>query len=119
MTSLRSARMLLGASCMFALQFHGVSAQEGRPGVTAPQLSLPYAEQKYRGDVGTTYLDSDPAQFPLQVAAPEGAPNVLVVMLDDVGFGQFSVSGGGVPSPHMEALAEDGYLFTRFHTTAV
>lgn len=104
---------------MLVLQVHGVSAQEGRPGVTAPQLSLPYAEQKYRGNIGTTYLDSDPAQFPLQVAAPEGAPNVLVVLLDDVGFGQFSVSGGGVPSPHMEALAEEGYLFTRFHTTAV
>lgn len=96
-----------------------VSAQDDRPGVTAPQVSLPYAEQKYRGDIGTTYLDSDPAQFPKQVAAPEGAPNVLVVLLDDVGFGQFSVSGGGVPSPHMEALANEGFLFTRFHTTAV
>lgn len=87
--------------------------------MTAPQVSLPYAEQTYRGDVGTTYLDSDPAQFPKQVAAPEGAPNVLVVLLDDVGFGQFSVSGGGVPSPNLEALAEEGFLFNRFHTTAV
>ncbi|REJ90676.1 MAG: arylsulfatase [Planctomycetota bacterium] len=95
------------------------SAQEERPGVTAPQVSLPYAEQKYRGNVGTTYLNSDPAQFPKQVAAPKGAPNVLVVLLDDVGFGQFSVSGGGVPAPKMEELAKKGFLFTRFHTTAV
>ncbi|MFG0254321.1 MAG: sulfatase-like hydrolase/transferase, partial [Rhodopirellula sp. JB053] len=94
-------------------------AQEERPGVTAPQVSLPYAEQKYRGNVGTTYLNSDPAQFPKQVAAPKDAPNVLVVLLDDVGFGQFSVSGGGVPAPKMEELAKQGYLFTRFHTTAV
>ncbi|WP_439136358.1 arylsulfatase, partial [Pseudomaricurvus sp.] len=102
---------------LFSIQ--AAAQEEQRPGTTAPQLSLPYAEQKYRGDVGTTYLDSDPAQFPKQVTAPEGAPNVLVVLLDDVGFGQFSVSGGGVPAPNMEELAEEGFLFTRFHTTAV
>ena len=87
--------------------------------MTAPQLSLPFAEQKYRGNIGTTYLDSDPPQFPKPIAAPDGAPNVLVVLLDDVGFSQFSVSGGGVPSPKMEELAQEGFLFTRFHTTAV
>ncbi len=108
-------------AALFMINVHstGAGAQEGRPGVTAPQLSLPYAEQKFRGDVGTTYLDSDPAQFPKQVAAPKGAPNVLLVLLDDVGFGQFSVSGGGVASPKMEQLAREGFSFTRFHTTAV
>lgn len=111
--------IVLGASCVIALPSQGAAAQEGRSGVTAPQLSLPYAEQKYRGNVGTTYLDSDPAQFPKQIAAPEGAPNVLVVLLDDVGFGQFSVSGGGVASPKMEELAEQGFFFSRFHTTAI
>lgn len=109
----------LGMTCLLGLCSSAATAQEGRPGVTAPQLSLPYAEQHYRGNVGTTYLNSDPAQFPEQVAAPENAPNVLVVLLDDVGFGQFSVSGGGVPSPHMDTLADEGVLFTRFHTTAV
>ncbi|WP_216665537.1 arylsulfatase [Pseudoruegeria sp. HB172150] len=83
------------------------------------QTVLPYAEQKYRGNVGTTYLNSDPPEFPAPVTAPEGAPNVLLILLDDVGFGQFSVSGGGVPSPAMDALAEEGLLYTRFHTTAL
>src|SRR5262249_21603073 len=83
------------------------------------QAVLPYAEQKYRGNVGPTYLDSDPAQFPAPRKAPKGAPNVLLILLDDVGFGQFSVSGGGVPSPKMEELAKEGVLFNRFHTTAV
>jgi arylsulfatase A-like enzyme len=83
------------------------------------QAVIPYAEQKYRGSVGTTYLDSDPAQFPPPLTPPEGAPNVLLILLDDVGFGQFSVAGGGVPAPHMEAFAKDGVLFNRFHTTAV
>ncbi|MFI8480219.1 sulfatase-like hydrolase/transferase [Pseudomonas sp. NPDC078700] len=83
------------------------------------QAVLPYAEQKFRGSVGTSYLDSDPAQFPAPRKAPDGAPNVLLVLLDDVGFGQFSVSGGGVPAPHMETLAKEGTFFNRFHTTAV
>lgn len=89
-----------------------MAARDGQP-------VLPYAEQKFRGSVGTTYLNSDPAQFPAPVAAPEGAPNVLLVLLDDVGFGQFGVTGGGVPSPAMDALASEGELYTRFHTTAL
>ncbi len=115
----RIKALAISAACVIAPFSAGTVAQEGRPGVTAPQLSLPYAEQKYRGNIGTTYLNSDPAQFPKQVAAPEGAPNILVVLLDDVGFGQFSVSGGGVPAPKMEELAEEGVFFNRFHTTAV
>ena len=43
----------------------------------------------------------------------------MLVLLDDVGFGKFSVFGGGVPSPHMEKLAAQGLRYNRFHTTAV
>ncbi len=89
-----------------------IASRDGQP-------VLPYAEQKFRGNVGTTYLNSDPPQFPAPIAAPEGAPNVLLILLDDVGFGQFDVTGGGVPSPAMDKLAEDGLLYTRFHTTAL
>lgn len=89
-----------------------LAAQDG-------QVVLPYAEQKFRGAVGTTFRDSDPAGFPAPVTAPAGAPNVLVILLDDVGFGQFAVSGGGVPSPSLEALAHEGLLYNRFHTTAL
>ncbi|WP_118132973.1 arylsulfatase [Oceanicella sp. SM1341] len=105
------------------------SATGGRVGVLAQeapqsparggQAVLPYAEKKFGGDVGTTFQDADPAQFPQPVRAPEGAPNVLLVLLDDVGFGQFGVTGGGVPSPAMDALAAEGLTFTRFHTTAL
>ncbi len=83
------------------------------------QATIPYREQKFTGNVGTSYKNSDPAQFPKPVSAPKGAPNVLVVLLDDVGFGQFSVSGGAIPSPSMEKLAEEGVFYNRFHTTAL
>jgi arylsulfatase len=83
------------------------------------QVTLPYAERGFQGNVGTTYKDSDPAAFPKAVKAPDGAPNVLLVLLDDVGFGQFAVAGGGVPSPNMQKLADDGLFYNRFHTTAL
>ncbi len=83
------------------------------------QVVLPYAEQKFRGAVGTTFKDSDPATFPAPIRAPKGAPNVLLILLDDVGFGQFSVSGGGVPSPALDTLAHQGLFYNRFHTTAL
>src|SRR6478672_5102414 len=80
---------------------------------------LPRPDFHFPGNVGRTYLDSDPAQFPQPVRAPKGAPNVLLILLDDVGFGQFSTFGGGVPSPNMEKLAAQGLRYTRFHTTAL
>jgi Sulfatase/Glycine transporter len=53
------------------------------------------------------------------VRPAKGAPNIVLILLDDVGFGQFSVSGGGVQSPHMEKLAAQGLRYNRFHTTAL
>jgi arylsulfatase len=80
---------------------------------------LPRPDFHFPGNVGRTYLDSDPAQFPQPVQAPKGAPNVVLILLDDVGFGQFSTFGGGVPSPTMDRLAAEGLRFNRFHTTAL
>ncbi|WGX96551.1 arylsulfatase [Nocardioides sp. L-11A] len=61
------------------------------------------------------------APLPLRerLHAPEGAPNVLVVLLDDMGFGAPSVFGGPCRTPVAEELAEDGLRYTRFHTTAL
>ncbi|MEH0152968.1 arylsulfatase [Limibacter armeniacum] len=83
------------------------------------QEVLPRPEYRFKGVVGTTFKDSDPAKFPQPAKPPEGAPNILLVLIDDAGFGQFAVSGGGVPSPNMEKLAEKGVIYNRFHTTAL
>ena len=54
-----------------------------------------------------------------RVTAPAGAPNILLILLDDIGFGQAGVSGGPVPTPHMSALAGQAAQLTRFHTTSL
>jgi len=51
--------------------------------------------------------------------APEGAPNVLVILLDDMGFGASSAFGGPCRMPVAEQLADDGLRYSRFHTTAL
>lgn len=57
--------------------------------------------------------------FPLAPRPPAGAPNVLVIMTDDVGFAASSTFGGGIPTPTLDALAANGLAYTNFHTTAV
>jgi arylsulfatase A-like enzyme len=69
-----------------------------------------------------TFDAKDPAsKFPPieQLRPPAGAPNVLIVLIDDVGFGATSAFGGPCQTPTMERLAAGGLRFTRFHTTAL
>src|SRR5438874_13750331 len=94
-------------------------AQSPASPLPAGSLSLPRPDFHFPGNVGRTYQDSDPATFPQVVRPPKGAPNILLILLDDVGFGQFSTFGGGVPSPNIDKLAAHGLRYTRFHTTAL
>ena len=83
-----------------------------------PGVQLPLPDPGFKGKIGETYKDST-ADYPQPVKAPKGAPNVLVVLLDDVGFGMTSTFGGPVPTPHLQKLADNGLKYTRFHTTAL
>src|SRR6516164_11245917 len=70
----------------------------------------------------TTYDAKDPdTKFPpiVPLRPPAGAPNVLVILLDDVGFGASSAFGGPCRTPTAERLAGEGLKYTRFHTTAL
>jgi arylsulfatase A-like enzyme len=80
---------------------------------------LPRPDFHFPGNVGRTFLDSDKPQFPQPVRAPSGAPNIVIILIDDAGFGQFSTFGGGVPSPTMDRLAAEGLRYNNFHTTAL
>ena len=81
---------------------------------------LPIPDVRYAGDVLYDAKDPD-AGFPAiePVRPPEGAPNVLIVLLDDVGFGASSAFGGPCHTPTAERLASEGLKYTRFHTTAL
>jgi len=81
---------------------------------------LPMPDQPYVGL--TTYDAKDPdTKFPpiRELRPPAGAPNVLIILLDDVGFGASSVFGGPCRTPNFESLAADGLRYNRFHTTAL
>src|SRR5262245_19857743 len=91
---------------------------DSRNGTGTPEI-LPRPDFHFAGAVGRTFADSDPAEFPQPVQAPRGAPNVVLILLDDAGFGQFATFGGGVPSPTMDRLAEAGLRYNCFHTTAL
>ena len=70
----------------------------------------------------TTYDAKDPATTfpPIEpLRPPEGAPNVLIVLIDDVGFGASSAFGGPINTPNAERLAANGLKYNRFHTTAL
>ena len=88
------------------------------PPANTPSV-LPRPDFHFPGNVGRTYLDSDAPQFPQPVQAPKGAPNVVLILIDDAGFGQFSTFGGSVPSPTMDKLAAEGLRYNSFHTTAL
>ncbi len=74
-----------------------------------------------RPDLVVYDAKSPDARFPAipQVRPPEGAPNVLIVLLDDVGFGASSVYGGPCQMPTLQRLADNGLRYNRFHTTAL
>jgi phosphoglycerol transferase MdoB-like AlkP superfamily enzyme len=79
---------------------------------------LPRPEQSFKGHIGRTVGDST-KDFPQEVKAPKGAPNILLILTDDVGFGASSTFGGPVPTPTMDRLANEGLRYTQFHTTAL
>ena len=81
-------------------------------------LSIPKPDPEFKGKIGETLKDSIPS-YPPPLTAPQGAPNVLVILLDDVGFGHTSTFGGPVPTPTLDRLAANGLRYNTFHTTAL
>ena len=73
---------------------------------------------EFKGVVGKTLADSK-EYWPEPVKAPKGAPNVVWILLDDVGFGASSAFGGLIETPTFDALANNGLRYTNFHTTAI
>jgi hypothetical protein len=82
--------------------------------------TLPIPDRPYTGLVTYDAKDPDTIHPPIEpLRPPAGAPNVLIVLLDDVGFGASSIFGGPVNMPVAERLQAQGVRYTRFHTTAL
>jgi arylsulfatase len=111
-------RVACGGSLWLAVLLYLVTAPQPARAQEPDRTVLPVAPPRFRGAIGTTYLDSTPSA-PFAVQAPRGAPNVLVVLLDDEGYGQSGTFGGLIPTPTLDRLAAGGLRYTRFHVTAL
>jgi arylsulfatase A-like enzyme len=79
---------------------------------------LPPPDPKFGGVIKENATQSKPWWAP-RVAPPKGAPNVLLIMTDDVGFGAPSTFGGVIPTPALDRIANAGLRYTNFHSTAL
>jgi arylsulfatase A-like enzyme len=85
---------------------------------TMPPLWAQTNQQPYQGVVGKTLADSK-EWWPEPITAPKNAPNVVWILLDDVGFGAASTFGGLISTPNFDTLALGGLRYTNFHTAGI
>jgi arylsulfatase len=84
----------------------------------SPGNVLPRPPEPFQGRIDLRAKDSK-SDFPQPLRAPKGAPNVLLVLLDDVGYGATSTFGGPCNTPTLQRLADSGLRYNQFHTTAL
>ena len=84
----------------------------------AQQVSAQAPTQPYQGTVGKTLAESK-EWWPAPVKPPAGSPNVVLIILDDVGFGATSAFGGIIRTPTFDSLANNGLRYTNFHTAGI
>ncbi len=125
---MNSARqILLGGMLAAAVMAVAPSAWtqqiNGTPGspdatVTIDGKQIPPPPMPFGGVIKESVKDSKP-YWPPRVVAPKGAPNILLVMTDDQGYGISSTFGGVIPTPAMDRVAKAGLRYTQFHSTAL
>ena len=79
---------------------------------------LPPAPPRFGGEIGLGVKDSKP-YWPPRVVPPKGAPNILLIMTDDQGYGISSTFGGVIPTPALDRVAKAGLRYTHFHSTSL
>jgi arylsulfatase len=115
---------LLAAGSLLALATTAFAQQTtGAPGspsatTTIDGRYIPNPPPKFGGEIGLSSQDSKSYWRP-QVVPPKGAPNVLLIMTDDAGYGVSSTFGGVIPTPNLDRIANMGLRFTQFHSTAL
>jgi arylsulfatase len=114
--NMAAAALLVSAPAVANAQQPPAKARTAPPDTN---MVLPRPDFHFKGTVGRTIAESDPPQFPGLTRPPAGAPNVVIILIDDVGYGQFGTFGGQTPTPGLDQLAAQGLRYTRFHTTAL
>ncbi len=119
------AVLVAGVGGMAIMSFGAPSAQEihGTPGapnstITIDGHVLPPPPQKFGGEIELNAAQSKP-YWPATVVPPKGAPNILLIMTDDVGFAAPSTFGGVIPTPALDRIANNGLRYTNFHSTSL
>jgi len=87
--------------------------------LTVAQEILPFPPKPSGSIAGRTIQDSIYSPLPPVSHLPKDAPNILIVLIDDVGPAQSDTFGGEIHTPTMSKLAEEGITYNRFHTTAM
>src|SRR6266566_3047802 len=127
LTPMKSARQILLSGMLAAAITVAPSAWtqqiNGTPGspdatVTIDGKQIPPPPLPFGGVMKESVKDSKP-YWPPRVVAPKGAPNILLIMTDDQGYGITSTFGGVIPTPAMDRVAKAGLRYTQFHSTAL
>lgn len=79
---------------------------------------MPNSDAAFHGDIGMTTRESTPC-WPQRATAATGAPNIVVVVLDDVGYGQLGCYGGLIETPSIDQMAKEGLRYNNFHTCSL
>ena len=113
---------LLTLSILAAGSAHGqqITGTPGSPSatITVTGDQLPSPPQKFGGKIERNAAQSKP-YWPARIEPPKGAPNVLLIITDDVGFGAPGTFGGVIPTPALDRVAQNGLRYTNFHSTAL
>ena len=112
-------------TCVAVALVHSIQAQQitGTPGspdatITIDGKQLPAPPTKFGGVIKDNAYQSKP-YWPPTIVPPKGAPNVLLFMTDDCGFGAPSTFGGVIPTPALDRIAKAGLRYTQFHSCAL
>src|SRR5882724_8948752 len=114
------AAWLLAATLTAATVAAQVTGELGSPSatVTLDGKQLPPPPMKFGGVIKESATDSKP-WWPPRVVPPRGAPNVLLIMTDDQGYGVSGTFGGVIPTPALDRVAKAGLRYTEFNSTAL
>jgi len=116
----RAGALLIAGLALAPVQAQQVTGELGSPSATTtiPGNQLPPPPPKFGGVIKESAKDSKP-WWPARVVPPKGAPNVLLIMTDDQGYGVPGTFGGVIPTPALDRIAKAGLRYTHFNSTAL